>query len=89
MAEQFDVAELDGVIASLTEARREALLHGKCSLTRGQEEWSSDCICAAPAAALAALVNDGLAMRRLRFPHGTIRTPLGLAIRHRLQETTK
>lgn len=66
----------------LSEAQREAIVHGRCSLPRSYEEWSADCLCGAPEAKK--LKYLGLIESRGRWPHGYIRTPLGLAVRDHL-----
>jgi hypothetical protein len=71
------------VAASLSEAQRHDLLHAGCGVPKDNEEWTPDCIC--NAATLAELCNLGLAYHRIRFPGGTILTPLGLAVRALLE----
>ena len=78
--------DLGEMAASLSEAQRNAVLHGRCGVPRASEEWSSECICAADGSD--SLVEIGLAVPRERFPGGIILSPSGLALRQHLQGET-
>jgi len=80
-----DAAAIAEIAKRLTKAQVTSLLHGKCGLPRLNDEWSSDCICAA--SECDSLRGIRLAVQRDRYPGGVVLTPLGLAVRASLAQS--
>lgn len=78
------------IAKGLTEAARESLINGHCTVPRRRDpEWSSDCVCSVIGIEGGTeLLSAGLIVRRERFPGGFVRTPLGLEVRRILTERT-
>jgi hypothetical protein len=78
------INSLEALAGKLTEAQRNAILHGKCGLPANQPELSPDCICAS--VECDRLREMGLARVRERWPNGIILTALGQSLRSHLEK---
>jgi hypothetical protein len=81
------MTDLSQLAKGLSDVQREVILHGKCAVPRGHDEWSSDCICDG-GAATSQLVQMGLAHARRRYPNGIVLTDIGQRLRTHLKEAS-
>lgn len=73
------------ILNRLTDAQKDAIRFGQCSLSTHSSDWSPECICnKAPITEELCAFKPALAYKRKCWPDGIVLTPLGVKIKNLL-----